>query len=1427
MPAAALRRKHDGRWFILATPLAGSDETFAIGIDPYSGALIYSRSKDGGECKAYPNPAQARKELLRGEEPREEVRCGAIVGYVAAAAEASLLVVTQADETARLPGWPREHVVRTVVSSRWIRIPLVDVMLQFSGADDLRRERCSSPSPASRELSPQNPALDPQQVEMDDPGLGGDPGAGAAAGTVTGGEGGQRFRRRVRTGDARRDRESAALQVLGELQLDGHHFWCDSFDLTHHWLDRPCGDSCSAEPGGARLRDVAHHSHHHLLPRDPPPAAGAPPAGSNQRLWDAANPEFVWNARLSEPFKEVGLQFCCVTLLRGLCCSNVLSQTGSGSEVVCTLVTRQRNLNPGSRLEARGLHPWQGPGVGNEYECEQLLYHRLAPAADGQANWARPEGVLKLPKSCGPPKLQRQPTERPKEKEKDREKEKERAAAAEKGEKGKGQGPGAPAQPAAEGRSRADSCGVQQTAELRQHLAPDDDQAVWSWAYYCWSRGTVPLRWAQSLRHSTDVSATIVIDKEPYQGVADYWQRVWERYGTDAFYIVNLLRNMLPGHVGTSQAPDFCAGGDFGGTPIASPRHNSAHSSPMPSPRAAARASVASPPAGPDSPQAESAEAVAAEDAAAGAMYQGSFTAAGLTTALSRVVSDIDPVAAAGERPGSVEADPVTALAMQVLGGSAPPSAFGDPVTAVAIAEAIGRLLVASEECAARGAHGDWLLAAPGRPRCKHSGWLERTDSRKRKGRLWFELLEGSPPVLRCSERPAGPEVTRLQLSRGAAGAAVVTGGTDESGSGFPFVITSAVQKRSWHLVAPSLEERQEWVDRLAQTIGAARERARTQGIDAEELDRQLGIERGYGKELAAPGDEDWQVLDDDDLDDDLGPQGAEGAPNPSGELSPDTMPADARRRASAIIGEEAGAEEDDALERAAPEPTAQGGVRSGAPSPQPRPLKGKGARGGGPGGSGGGRVSPRRSTLTEQGVTYKGEPLLGYWFELSLHALDRYLERQQRSTEGAASPPLPQRPHVPGDPPQFHRTELRHVDWHGSVKRNGERRTVDTLWKECAPRLRAYGVSSGLYYRVPHGGGQAAAPRLRVDSLQRGVLRFNCADSLDRTNLGCFSASLHALTEQYRALALAPELRADDCDGAEPPPLPPAAQNGMEGDEWCLLMASHEAALKELSPALLGAHAASFVCNGDVCAMCYCNSPAMHSGLLRSFAGEALQQKGQSNFAIALKRRYANQFTDRRRTRSINMLLGRDWMHYLPTAWAPARFPRITAAEARCAVVLIEAIPEAGLSKGAQQVSKVTSRRDVAASAFGKGSDKAPQTLLHNGPQMPFWAMYKASSAPSRPAVLAVYASQQQAEEAVARLTADPLALPQQALLTVHSIEYCRYYETWWQWLHTKEDGAGQRARQIFTDVRSGLAAAAKGGFGALKALGGQRWRK
>jgi hypothetical protein len=69
--------------------------------------------------------------------------------------------------------------------------------------------------------------------------------------------------------------------------------------------------------------------------------------------------------------------------------------------------------------------------------------------------------------------------------------------------------------------------------------------------------------------------------------------------------------------------------------------------------------------------------------------------------------------------------------------------------------------------------------------------------------------------------------------------------------------------------------------------------------------------------------------------------------------------------------------------------------------------------------------------------------------------------------------------------------------DWHKSLKHNGVNSTIETLWSLVGETLKNYGYNCGELTISDQ-----KIVESKVTQKQNGLMRVNCADSLDRTNL-------------------------------------------------------------------------------------------------------------------------------------------------------------------------------------------------------------------------------------------------------------------------------------------------------------------------------------
>jgi len=127
---------------------------------------------------------------------------------------------------------------------------------------------------------------------------------------------------------------------------------------------------------------------------------------------------------------------------------------------------------------------------------------------------------------------------------------------------------------------------------------------------------------------------------------------------------------------------------------------------------------------------------------------------------------------------------------------------------------------------------------------------------------------------------------------------------------------------------------------------------------------------------------------------------------------------------------------------------------------------------------------------------------------------------------------------------PELAGLQIRNYDWHETIKALGEAAAVEGLWLRLADVASAAGFSEGETQAFgspadPATGQPAVVPSHSVTVWQQGLLRFNCADSLDRTNLASFFGAAPLAVEQVRrvgaSLELPPALREEDDRRSQP----------------------------------------------------------------------------------------------------------------------------------------------------------------------------------------------------------------------------------------------------------------------------------------------------
>jgi hypothetical protein len=268
----------------------------------------------------------------------------------------------------------------------------------------------------------------------------------------------------------------------------------------------------------------------------------------------------------------------------------------------------------------------------------------------------------------------------------------------------------------------------------------------------------------------------------------------------------------------------------------------------------------------------------------------------------------------------------------------------------------------------------------------------------------------------------------------------------------------------------------------------------------------------------------------------------------------------------------------------------------------------------------------------------------------------------------------------------------LLNYDWHASVKLNGEARTVEGLWSKLKRPTIGIGFVVGEYTPlsedirdrdglvIQNGGPGGGAFSLRT--FQKGVMRFNCADSLDRTNAASFFGALQVLVEQCQHIGHSINLdfgmnllSKGDVDNTNGyfGPLPPGWEQRSDAvtgkvyyidhttrkttwdhpcpdEPWRRFNMTVGQFKRATLPAPISALSELFLLAGDIHATLYTGSKAMHSHVIQIFNDDATTFKQFQNVKITLQRRYQNVVVDSSRQKQLEMFLGMRLCKYLPS---------------------------------------------------------------------------------------------------------------------------------------------------------------------------------
>ncbi|URE26923.1 SacI domain [Musa troglodytarum] len=271
---------------------------------------------------------------------------------------------------------------------------------------------------------------------------------------------------------------------------------------------------------------------------------------------------------------------------------------------------------------------------------------------------------------------------------------------------------------------------------------------------------------------------------------------------------------------------------------------------------------------------------------------------------------------------------------------------------------------------------------------------------------------------------------------------------------------------------------------------------------------------------------------------------------------------------------------------------------------------------------------------------------------------------------------------------------QLINYDWHATVKSKGEQETIEGLWRHLKAPTMAIGFSEGNYFASEKQLKECKGLVVSSDdfdggfclrSLQNGVIRFNCADSLDRTNAASYFGALQVFVEQCERLGIYLDRdaffgfssinKSADYSG-NTGPLPPGWEERYDsvtgkhfyinhntrtttwehpckGKPWKRFDMSFDRFKSSTVLAPVNQLADLFLLAGDIHATLYTGSKAMHSHILNIFnddGGKFSKFSAAQNVKITLQRRYQNVIVDSSRQKQLEMFLGLRLFKHLPS---------------------------------------------------------------------------------------------------------------------------------------------------------------------------------
>lgn len=261
----------------------------------------------------------------------------------------------------------------------------------------------------------------------------------------------------------------------------------------------------------------------------------------------------------------------------------------------------------------------------------------------------------------------------------------------------------------------------------------------------------------------------------------------------------------------------------------------------------------------------------------------------------------------------------------------------------------------------------------------------------------------------------------------------------------------------------------------------------------------------------------------------------------------------------------------------------------------------------------------------------------------------------------------------------------LMNFDWHGTMASLTEENGVEAFWHFIEEPIKAVDFAAGSMIPAddhpPHSNKKTDVTpwgghwRMAWDKRQTGILRYNCADSLDRTNAASCFAVLPVLQQTLAYLGVELDMVRETSSRRTLPPGWEVRNHGGRSlyidhntkktqwahpggpeppgpvADWKFFSYSLKDVKTRLNPTVIHEHVAIFRRHGDIHSELYTGSPAMHSHILGIVKGDDQRTYGSAsssvgklqNLKVAVQRRWNNTVSDAARQMAIEHFVGLD----------------------------------------------------------------------------------------------------------------------------------------------------------------------------------------